>query len=44
MNDTCLFDDIKYLKSISVEDVMKRLAYLDNEKTVLSIINPLSEE
>lgn len=44
MNDTCLFDEIKYLKSITVDDVMKRLAFLDNEKTVLSIINPLSEE
>lgn len=44
MNDCCLFDEIKYLKAITVEDVLKRIKYLDNEKTVLSIINPLSEE
>lgn len=44
MNDTGLFDEIKYLKSITVEDVFKRLNLLDNDKTVLSIINPLSEE
>ena len=43
MNDICLFDDIKYLKSITIDDVLKRLSLLDNEKTVLSVINPLSE-
>ena len=36
-------DDIKYLKSITIDDVLKRLSLLDNEKTVLSVINPLSE-
>ncbi len=40
MNDTCLFDDIKYLKSITADDVYKRLSLLDNDKTVLSVINP----
>ncbi len=40
MNDSCLFDDIKYLKSITVDDVYKRLDLLDNDKTVLSVINP----
>ncbi|MBE6787545.1 MAG: insulinase family protein [Ruminococcaceae bacterium] len=44
MNDTCLFDELKYLKSITVEDVLKRLSLFDNEKTVLSVINPLSED
>jgi predicted Zn-dependent peptidase len=44
MNDTCLFDEIKYLKAITADDVVKRLADLDNDRTVLSIINPLSEE
>ena len=34
------FDDIKYLRSVTVEDVYKRLLLLDNEKTVLSVINP----
>ncbi len=40
MNDTGLFDDIKYLKAITVDDVYKRLSVLDNEKTVLSVIVP----
>ena len=35
-----LFDDIKYLKSVTAEDVYKRLLLLDKEKTVLSVINP----
>ncbi len=35
-----LFDEIKYLKAITVDDVYKRLAVLDNEKTVLSVIVP----
>ena len=43
MNDTELFDDIKYLKSVTIDDVTKRLAELDNERTVLSVINPLEE-
>ncbi len=44
MNDINLFDEIKYLKSVTVDDVAKRLMLLDNDKTVLSVINPLSEE
>ncbi len=43
MNNTNLFDEIKYLKSVTVEDVLKRLALLENDKTVLSVINPLEE-
>lgn len=43
MNGSGLFDGIKYLKSVTVEDVYKRLNMLDNEKTVLSVINPLEE-
>lgn len=43
MNGSGLFDCIKYLKSVTVEDVYKRLNMLDNEKTVLSVINPLEE-
>lgn len=33
-----LFDDIKNLRSVSADDVYKRLLLLDNEKTVLSVI------
>lgn len=35
-----LFDEIKYLKSVTAEDVYKRLNLLENDKTVLSVINP----
>lgn len=44
MNDYSLFDEIKYLKSVTAEDVMKRIAAFDNSKTVLSVINPLGDE
>ena len=40
MNGYGLFDEIKYLKSVTVEDVMKKLGSLDTENTVLSVINP----
>ena len=40
MNDTGLFDEIKYLKKITVDDVYKRLALLNNDCTVLSVITP----
>jgi len=40
MNDTDLFDDVKYLKAITVDDVYKRLSRLDDDKTVLSVIVP----
>ncbi|MBR7133488.1 MAG: insulinase family protein [Clostridia bacterium] len=43
MSDSGLFDDIKYLKSVTVEDVYRRLSLLDPEKAVLSVINPLKE-
>ncbi len=43
MGDYNLFDDIKYLKSVTVEDVFRRLSLLDNSKTVLSVINPVEE-
>ena len=43
MDDHNMFDEIKYLKSVTVEGVLKRLALLDNENTVLSVINPLGE-
>ena len=40
VNDSCLFNDIKYLKSITVDDVSKRLELFEDDKTVLSVINP----
>lgn len=40
MNDSGLFDEIKYLKSATAENVYNRLLLLDNDNTVLSIINP----
>ena len=40
MNGYGLFDEIKYLKSLTAEDVMKKLDSLDTENTVLSVINP----
>lgn len=44
MNDTNIFDEIKYLKSVTTDDVFKRLQLFCNEKTVLSVINPLKED
>ena len=41
MGDTGLFDEIKYLKSVTADDVYKRISLLDNDKTVLSVINPI---
>lgn len=40
MSDSGLFDEIKYLKTVTADDVFKRLTLLDNEKTVLSVIKP----
>lgn len=40
MNGYGLFDEIKYLKSVTAEDVMKKLGSLDTENTVLSVIKP----
>ena len=39
-----LFDEIKYLKSVTVEDVYRRLLQLSADKSVLSVINPLEDE
>ena len=39
-----LFDELKYLKAVTPEDVYKRLSLLDGEKAVLSVINPAEEE
>ena len=40
MSDSGLFDELKYLKTVTPEDVYKRLSLLDNDKTVLSVIKP----
>ena len=40
MNDSCLFDELKYLKSVTLEDVSRKLKSLDTENSVLSVINP----
>ena len=39
MSDSGLFDELKYIKSATPEKVYKRLSLLDNDKTVLSVIN-----
>ena len=43
MFDCGLFDDIKYLRAVTLDDVYKCLLTLDCDKTVLSVINPLEE-
>ncbi len=43
MGDSGLFDDIKYLKSVTAEDVYKRLLLLEDDKSVLSVIKPVEE-
>ena len=40
MSDSGLFDELKYLKTVTPEDVYKRLSLLDGDKTVLSVIEP----
>ncbi|MBQ3816782.1 MAG: insulinase family protein [Clostridia bacterium] len=40
MDDEGLFDEIEYLKSVTVEDVKNALSSFDSENTVLSVINP----
>lgn len=40
INGTELFDEIKYLKQVTVDDVTKRLSLLQDDKTVLSVIMP----
>lgn len=44
MLDYGLFDELKYLKSITAEDVMKRAELLRPEMSVLSVIEPLDTE
>lgn len=41
MFDYNLFDEIKLLKTVSYDDVLKRLDVFDDENAVLSVINPL---
>ena len=43
MFDSGLFDEIKYLKSVTIDDVYRKLLQFDCEKVVLSVINPLEE-
>lgn len=38
-----LFEEIKLLKTVSYDDVLKRLDVFDDDNTVLSVINPLEE-
>jgi len=40
MNDCNLFDDIKYLRAITIDDLQRKLSTLNNDNTVLSVINP----
>lgn len=40
MSDSGLFDELKYLKSVTPDDIYKRLSLFENEKTVLSVVNP----
>ena len=40
MSDSGLFDELKYLKSVTPDDIYKRLSLLENDKTVLSVITP----
>jgi len=43
MSSSGLFDEIKYLKSVTIDDVYRTLLQFDVEKSVLSVINPLQE-
>ena len=43
MYDYSLFDEIKTLKAVSYDDVMKRFDVFDNENAVLSVIKPLED-
>lgn len=40
MSDSGLFDELKYLKNVTPDDIYKRLSLLDINKTVLSVIIP----
>ncbi len=43
MTDCGLFDEIKYLKSVTIDDVQRKLMQFSPENAVLSVINPLEE-
>ncbi len=43
MYDFGLFDEIKMVKSVSYDDVMKRFDVFDDENAVLSVIKPLED-
>ncbi len=43
INDFSLFDEIKMVKSVSYDDVMKRFDVFDDENAVLSVIKPLED-
>lgn len=43
INDYSLFDEIKMVKSVSYDDVMKRFDIFDDENAVLSVIKPLED-
>ena len=43
MHDYNLFDEIKMLKAVSYDDVMKRFDVFDDENAVLSVIKPLED-
>ena len=40
MTDSDLFEELKLLRSVTAEDVYKRLDLFDSENSVLSVINP----
>ena len=40
MTDSDLFEELKFLRSVTAEDVYKRLDLFDAENAVLSVINP----
>ena len=40
MSDSGLFDELKYLKSVTPDDIYKRLSLLENDKTILSVVIP----
>lgn len=44
MQQSGLFDEIKYLKSVTADDVFKRISLLNNDKTVLSVIKPIDTQ
>ena len=43
INDYSLFDEIKMVKSVSYDDVMKRFDVFNDQNAVLSVIKPLED-